>query len=72
MTAKTTATALTGVEWFKSSYSNGNGTACVEGAHLASGDIAVRDSKDPQGPVLVLAGGAWGTFVGGLGRTAGE
>lgn len=39
--------------WRKSSYSNGNGGTCVELAHL--GDGAVRDSKNPDGPVLDVA-----------------
>ncbi|MFD0627071.1 DUF397 domain-containing protein [Streptomyces sanglieri] len=34
--------------WFKSSYSGGSGTECVEVADLAS-VIGVRDSKQPRG-----------------------
>lgn len=37
-----------GAEWHKSSYSGGN-DACVE---VASTLVAVRDSKNPAGPVL--------------------
>ncbi|MER8070168.1 DUF397 domain-containing protein [Streptomyces sp. NPDC094034] len=59
----TMADALTGADWFKSSYSNDHGGACVEGARLADGAMAVRDSKYPHGPALVVAGGAWATFV---------
>ncbi|MGW2513025.1 DUF397 domain-containing protein [Streptomyces scopuliridis] len=58
-----TADALTGADWFKSSYSNDHGGACVEGARLADGAMAVRDSKDPHGPASVIAGGAWAAFV---------
>jgi hypothetical protein len=47
--------------WFKSSYSAGNG-ACVEVAFIP-GVVAVRDSKDPQGPVLRFSPGAWRDFV---------
>ncbi|AXG82882.1 DUF397 domain-containing protein [Streptomyces paludis] len=65
-----TADMLTGADWFKSSYSNDQGNACVEGAHLVGGAIAVRDSKTPRGPALILAGRPWATFVGALG--AGE
>ncbi|WP_067797013.1 DUF397 domain-containing protein [Actinomadura formosensis] len=40
--------------WRKSSHSGGTGGECVE---LAStlGIIAVRDSKDPDGPKLLIA-----------------
>jgi hypothetical protein len=40
--------------WRKSSYSNG-ATQCVEAASLG-GLTAIRDSRDPEGPVLLLAG----------------
>jgi hypothetical protein len=43
---------LTGVKWRKSSYTTSNGGNCVEVAG-APGVIAVRDSKDPDGPVLL-------------------
>ncbi|MEV8404705.1 DUF397 domain-containing protein [Streptomyces niveus] len=59
----TTADALSGADWFKSSYSNDHGGACVEGAHLPGRTIAVRDSKNPHGPAFILTGGAWNTFV---------
>ncbi|MFJ2438905.1 DUF397 domain-containing protein [Streptomyces sp. NPDC087658] len=59
----TMADALTGADWFKSSYSNDHGGACVEGARLAGGAMAVRDSKHPQGPAFVLVGAVWTTFV---------
>ncbi|AEW95750.1 MULTISPECIES: DUF397 domain-containing protein [Streptomycetaceae] len=48
--------------WFKSSYSGGSGTECVEAAVLTEG-MAVRDSKDPEGPVLTFAPGAWADFL---------
>ncbi|MYZ35443.1 MULTISPECIES: DUF397 domain-containing protein [unclassified Streptomyces] len=62
-----TADALTGADWFKSSYSNDNNGNCVEGARLARRTMAVRDSKAPQGPALVLTGTAWTAFVRALG-----
>ncbi|WP_327696395.1 DUF397 domain-containing protein [Streptomyces sp. NBC_00459] len=42
--------------WFKSSYSDQTGGTCVEVAHLTPtrAHIAVRDSKNPQGPALLL------------------
>ena len=49
------------VHWYKSSRSAGNG-ACVEVAELPS-MMAVRDSKDPDGPVLRFDTGAWRSFI---------
>ncbi|MEO3826066.1 DUF397 domain-containing protein [Actinomadura sp. B10D3] len=43
--------------WRKSSYSGSNGGDCVELADAtgtAADAVAVRDSKDPDGPVLLL------------------
>jgi hypothetical protein len=49
--------------WRKSSHSSNNG--CIEVAR--SGDqIAVRDSKDPSGPVLVFTTHEWRAFVNGV------
>ncbi|WP_327234412.1 DUF397 domain-containing protein [Streptomyces sp. NBC_01317] len=62
----TTADALIGADWFKSSYSNDQGGACLEGARLVGGAMAVRDSKLPNSPVFVLTGPAWATFVSAL------
>lgn len=44
---------LSGATWRKSSHSGANGN-CVELAALP-GAVGVRDSKDPDGPVLLLA-----------------
>ena len=49
--------------WRKSSRSNGNGgNNCVEVADLGP-TVAVRDSKDPQGPALLFAGADFDTFL---------
>ncbi|MGK4906519.1 DUF397 domain-containing protein [Streptomyces albus] len=48
--------------WFKSSYSNDTGGACVEIAALPSG-VGVRDSKRKTGPALVVSTAAWSSFV---------
>jgi len=41
------------IMWRKSSYSGGGGGECVEVA-FPPARVAVRDSKNPEGPVLVL------------------
>lgn len=43
---------LQGVRWQKSQHSNSQGT-CVEFAKLPGGDVAVRNSRFPEGPALV-------------------
>ncbi|MFE4827125.1 DUF397 domain-containing protein [Streptomyces sp. NPDC056672] len=58
------------LRWFKSSYSGGNTTECVEAASLVDG-VAVRDSKDSGGGRLVFGGDAWGRFLGGVVRGMG-
>ncbi|MCX4534871.1 DUF397 domain-containing protein [Streptomyces sp. NBC_00841] len=57
--------------WFKSSYSGGNTTECVEAAHLAE-LTAVRDSKAPDGPRLTFSRAAWAPFVTSLQSTSPE
>jgi hypothetical protein len=54
---------ITRAKWRKSSYSNGNGGACVEVARNLPGVVAVRDSKDPGGPELIFAPDQWAAFV---------
>lgn len=61
---------LTVAKWRKSSFSSGNGGACVEVAGNLPGVVAVRDSKDPSGPVLVFSPGEWEAF--GVGVKRGE
>ena len=56
--------------WRKSSYSGGNGGQCVEVARNLPGVVAVRDSKDPDGPRLVVAAGDWRAFLDGVRRSA--
>ncbi len=50
---------LSRAQWRKSSYSNGQGGACVEVARNLPGVITVRDSTDPTGPVLALTPAQW-------------
>lgn len=49
--------------WRKSSYSGTNGGECVE-VGAAGNSVAVRDSKDPHGPVLAIEPCAWQAFTG--------
>jgi hypothetical protein len=48
--------------WRKSSYSN-TGANCVEIARTRSGQVAVRDSKAPEGAVLTFSRDEWSGFV---------
>jgi hypothetical protein len=54
---------LRNVKWRKSSYTGSNGGNCVELAEVAGSVVAVRDSKDPDGPVLLLTRTALRTAI---------
>ena len=54
------------LNWRKASYSMNNGN-CTEVA-TAAGMVAVRDSKDPQGPVLYYPATSWASFVNAAGN----
>ncbi|WP_326766047.1 DUF397 domain-containing protein [Streptomyces sp. NBC_01591] len=49
--------------WRKSSHSNGDGGNCLEVADGHQDLVPVRDSKRPEGPVLVVPASAWNPFV---------
>ncbi|WP_026411554.1 DUF397 domain-containing protein [Actinomadura oligospora] len=53
---------LSGAEWRKSTHSAQGGDECVEVAGLVP-VVAVRDSKDPDGPKLLLSPSAWRDLV---------
>lgn len=57
---------MTRAKWRKSSYSNGNGGACVEVARNVPGVVVVRDSKDPKGPKLIFEPDQWAVFISGI------
>ena len=52
--------------WHKSTFSNGSGGDCVEAARNLPGIVAVRDSKNPDMPVLVVSDQAWGKLLQGI------
>jgi hypothetical protein len=56
---------LSGADWRKSSRS-GNSGNCVEVARNLPGAVAVRDSKDRGGPVLVVTPAQWRTLTAGI------
>jgi hypothetical protein len=53
--------ATEGLRWIKASASEGS-KGCVEIAHLAGG-TAVRDSKNPHGPMLLFTAQEWTCFL---------
>jgi hypothetical protein len=53
---------IVGLSWRKSSYSGSNGGNCIEIATAANA-VAVRDSKNPDGPVLALRRQDWQRFA---------
>jgi hypothetical protein len=55
-----------GTVWRKSSYSGNGGANCVEVARNLAGIVAVRDSKDPHGPVLTIESAGWREFITGV------
>lgn len=52
---------LSRARWRRSRYSGSNGN-CVETAATGQA-VAVRDSKDPEGPRLVFKASAWRAFA---------
>jgi Domain of unknown function (DUF397) len=57
---------LTRAVWRKSSYSSANGGQCVEIASNLADTVAVRDSKNPDGPKLAFAPLDWRAFTTGV------
>ena len=55
---------LSNAQWFKSARSGPNCDNCVEVAFVDEA-IAVRDSRNPDGPALIFTAAEWDAFVGG-------
>ena len=53
------------LRWRKSSHSSGSND-CVETASLPGVGVAIRDSKNPDGPVLRFTAREWETFTAGI------
>jgi hypothetical protein len=66
----TKAGGLTAAAWVKSSRSGPTGGNCVEVAALADGQVAMRNSRQPEGPVLVFTRAEWDAFL--IGARDGE
>jgi uncharacterized protein DUF397 len=60
-------TAPADLAWRKSTRSSGGGSNCIEVARLP-GHIAIRDSKLPQGPALIITPAAFRELIGGITR----
>jgi hypothetical protein len=58
-----TSHQLRAATWIKSSHSGANGGDCIEIAPGYPETVPVRDSKNPDGPVLVVTRSAWSAFV---------
>ena len=59
------AALLPDAVWRRSSLSGQMGN-CVEVATLSTGEVAVRNSRHPAGPVLVFTPAEWSTFLCGV------
>jgi hypothetical protein len=57
--------------WFKSSYSGGNATECLECSYGVKGAL-IRDSKISTGPIVLVGSDAWRCFIGALRSTPGR
>ncbi|HVV24805.1 MAG TPA: DUF397 domain-containing protein [Pseudonocardiaceae bacterium] len=58
----TPAGHLTAARWHRSTHSGKEGN-CVEMAHMTGRIVAMRDSKDPHGPVLVYPADSTAAFL---------
>jgi Domain of unknown function (DUF397) len=59
-------TDLSRAVWYKSTFSKGSGGDCVEVATNLPDIVALRDSKDREGPNLTISDRSWSAFVQGI------
>jgi hypothetical protein len=59
------AAKLADAVWRKSIRSGPTGGNCVEVAFLSAGEVALRNSRHPDGPALVFTRAEWDAFLGG-------
>jgi len=62
---RVTAPEIEGAAWVKSSYSGGSEGQCVEIADVTQthDSVAVRDSKNPTGPALMVSPDTFTAFI---------
>src|SRR5829696_6354417 len=56
---------IPGARWRKSGRSSAQGN-CVELARLAGAEVAIRNSRHPQGPALIFTDAELDAFIGGI------
>ena len=56
---------LSGARWRKSARSSAQGN-CVELARLSGAEVAIRNSRHPQGPALIFTDAELDAFLGGV------
>jgi hypothetical protein len=56
---------LAGARWRKSARSSAQGN-CIELAKLAGAEVAIRNSRHPQGPALIFTDAELDAFLGGV------
>ncbi|MGW7495126.1 DUF397 domain-containing protein [Streptomyces luteogriseus] len=59
-----------GIQWRKSTYSGDQGGQCLEVAETPEDAVAIRDSKNPAGPILTLDPAAFTSFINWTSTTA--
>jgi hypothetical protein len=57
------ASHLRGIHWVKSRHSGPTGGNCVEVAFLPAGEVAMRNSRHPDGPALIFSAAEWDAFL---------